>query len=63
MLMYAGTNSIASDSQPSPARPTVDAGPFAAFSYDQCLDFLVSLAKIARAKEMEAISDETMYEE
>jgi hypothetical protein len=56
-------NGIAADSASPPPRATVDAGPFASLSYEQCLDFLVSLAKIAHAKGMEIGSDEVMYED
>ncbi|KAJ5443454.1 uncharacterized protein N7458_007326 [Penicillium daleae] len=63
MLTSAATNGISADSASTTARSTVDPGPFAALSYEQCLDFLVSLAKIAHAKEMELPSEEMMYED
>ncbi|GLI76646.1 hypothetical protein PoHVEF18_004920 [Penicillium ochrochloron] len=62
-LTYADTNATAGGSASPPAQAAVDAGPFASLSYEECLDFLVSLAKIAHAKEMELHSDEMLSED
>ena len=62
-LTYADTNATAGGSASTPAQPAVDASLFASLLYEQCLDFLVSLAKIAHAKEMELHLDEMMYED